>query len=84
MTTEVSIQSNSVEFMCNARVITDAQGTAQTIILTGPYGVEMKLPGGAFPFVLNGHNVLAVLSLVQVSEREPSLAPKLLIPGKPS
>jgi hypothetical protein len=57
-----------------ARVISDAQGRPASIILTGPHGMELKAPGEAYPFVKNGHPVLAVMTVMQVSAAEPTLA----------
>ena len=80
----INVAAHSLEMMLQARVITDAKGTPQTIVLVGPHGVELKFPGMAYPFVENGRQVLAIVSVVQVKELEVApLAPsKLLIPGK--
>lgn len=73
---QVNIASNSVEIAMTARVITGADGNPASIILTGDHGSEIKFPGFAFPFVKNGHPVLAILSIVQVAAAEPLVAPK--------
>lgn len=75
----VNIASNSIELGMSARVISDAQGQPASIILSGQHGSEIKMPGFAFPFVKNGHPVLAIISIVQVSAAEPALAPKSIL-----
>lgn len=71
----VNIASNSIEQSMTARVIFDAKNQPASIILSGQHGSEIKMPGFAFPFVKNGHPVLAIISIVQVSAPEPTLAP---------
>ena len=78
---QVNIASNSIETMMDARVILNAAGEPETLIFTGAHGAEIKYPGFAYPFVKSGNKVLVVLTVVQVSIPEPTLAPKLLIPG---
>lgn len=78
----INVASHSIELMLEARVITDLEGKPQTIFLTNHNGFELKVPGFAYPFVKNGAQVLSILSIVQVSQQEPTLAPKLLILGK--
>lgn len=78
----INVASHSIEMMLSARVILDHESKPATIILTGNQGVELKFPGFAYPFVKNGAQVLAIVSVVQVSPAEPTLKPKLLIAGK--
>lgn len=77
----INIAANSLEMQLTARVITDINGKPQTIFLTAAHGVEMKFPGEAYPFIKNGHTVLGVITMLQVSKQEADGKPRLLIPG---
>jgi hypothetical protein len=68
---EVNVSAHTVEMGMTARVITDAQGAPVSMVLTGQFGMEVKAPGNAFPFVKNGHPVLVIVSVVQVSAPDP-------------
>ena len=63
---EVRIASNSVDLMCEARVILNAQSEPETLILSNKQlGVEMKLPARAWPFITGRHPVIISLCLFQ-------------------
>jgi hypothetical protein len=78
----VNIATNSIELGMQARVIMGGNGKPASIILQGPHGSEMKMPGEAFPFVKNGHQVLAIISVVQVSAAPTAAAPAIIRPGQ--
>jgi len=76
---EVNIASHSIEMMTRATVLTDLNNVPQLITLTGEHGVKLVFPGFAYPFVKNGVEVLAIVSLVQVTKVEHILKPGGLI-----
>lgn len=80
---EVTTSAGSREMGLVAKIVFGADGEAASMILVSQDvpGVKLELPGWAFPFVKNGHTVLAVLTVVQVAKAEPKLAPRILRPG---
>lgn len=80
---EVTTSAGSREMGLVAKVIFGADGEAASLILTSQDvpGLKVEMPGWAFPFVKNGHMVLAVLTVVQVAKAEPKLASRILRPG---
>lgn len=76
---EINISAHTIEMGMTARVLSDAQGRPASMILTGTHGMEVKAPGEAFPFVKNGHPVLVIVTVVQVTKPDPLAAPKGII-----
>lgn len=75
----VNTAAHTIEMTMKARVLTDEKGVPQKVFLEGDQGVKMEWPGYAFAFIKNGHTVLVVTTIVQVSKADPA-KPALLRP----
>lgn len=68
----VNTAAHTIEMTMTARVLTDDKGVLQKVFLEGDQGVKMEWPGYAFGFIKNGHTVLVVTTVVQVSKADPA------------
>jgi hypothetical protein len=75
----VNTAAHTIEMTMVARVLTDDKGVPQKVFLEGDQGVKAEWPGYAFPFIKNGHTILIVTTIVQVSKADPA-KPALIRP----